>query len=115
MTMARRGRSTKMAESTESAPRQSRLDRTSTHGGAGAHRLQPFDDHLLAAVEAGVDRDAGAGLAAGLDALDDRLAVLDHEHIDAFLVGDQRGLRDDDLLVGCSGLEIDLDELAVDQ
>src|SRR5262249_43392643 len=115
MTMARRGRSTKMAESIASASADRRLDRVRPHRCARTHTRQPLDDDLLTAGEAGVHHDAGAGLAARLDAPDHRLAVLDHEHVDALLVGNQGGLRDYDFLFRRPGRHADIDELAIDQ
>ena len=78
-------------------------------------RLQALDDDLLASGQALLDHDAGAGLAAGLDAPDRSLAVLDHEHIDALLIRDQRGLGDHDLFLGRAGFDDHPHELAVDQ
>src|SRR5690348_5140731 len=46
MTMARRGRSTKIDDSIASAS-GCRSHRRSLHGGAGPERAQPLDDHLL--------------------------------------------------------------------
>src|ERR1700730_1136335 len=98
MTTASRGRSTKMAESMPSAPADRRLHRGRAHRRPGAHGLQAVDDHELASGEALVDDDARARRAARLDALDHRLAVLDHEDIDAGLIGDEGCLRDHHLL-----------------
>src|SRR5580693_41890 len=85
MTIANRGRSTKMAESMTSALVERGPDRGRAHRCARPHALEPLDDDVLAAVEPLIDDDAGAGLAAGLDALDHRFAVFDHEHVDALL------------------------------
>ena len=54
-------------------------------------------------------------LGSGLDALDDGLAVLDHENINARLIGDECGLRHHDLLFGRTAVEDDLHELTIDQ
>jgi hypothetical protein len=91
MTMASRGRSTKIADA-----------------------LQALDDDQLAARKPFLDDYAGAALASGLDALDRSLAVLDHEHIDALLIGDQRRLRYDDLFHGRAAFEADAHQLTVD-
>src|SRR5215831_6540832 len=98
MTIARRGRSTKMAESIASASADCWLNRVRTHGCARAHARQTLDDDLLAAGEAGVHHDAGTGVASRLDAPDHRLAVLDH-----------------DFLFRRPGRHADIDELAIDQ
>ena len=84
-------------------------------GAPGRTRLQALDDDLLAAGQALLDDDVGAALGAELDALDDRLAVLDDEDIDALLVGDQRRLRHHDLLLRRAALDGDAHQLAVDQ
>src|SRR5262245_17099965 len=93
MTMASRGRSTKIAESIASASADGRLHRIGHHRRTRSHALQAIDDDQLAALETLADDDTGPGRSAGLDASYDRLAVLDHEDINAFLVGDERGLR----------------------
>src|SRR5712675_3089428 len=93
MTTDSRGRSTKMAESMASAPADHRLHRGRLHRRPGAHGLQAVDDHEFASGEALVNDDARARRATRLDALDHRLAVLDHEDIDAALIGDEGGLR----------------------
>src|SRR5262249_59323843 len=113
-TMAGRGRSTKTEESIESTP-QCLRHRAWSHRYSGTDPLQAVDDDLLAAGQPRVNHDVRAALGAGLDALDDGLAVLDDEHIDATLVGDERGLRDDHLLVRGAALEIDPHQLAIDQ
>src|SRR5712691_272204 len=89
MTIASRGRSTKMAENIGSASGQRCRQRARPHRHAGPDALQSLHDDLLAAGEALLDDDASAAFAAGLDALDGGLAVLDRKHIDATLVGDQ--------------------------
>src|SRR6476659_4949318 len=113
MTMASRGRSTKTEESIESTP-QCLRHRACSHRYSGTDPLQAVHDDLLAAGQARVNHDIRAALGAGLDALDVGLAV-DDEHIDAPLVGDERSLGDDDLLVGGATLEIDPHQLPVDQ
>src|ERR1700730_2245865 len=91
MTIARRGRSTKMAESIGSVPGK-RLGRVRSHRYSRAQEGQPIDDNKLAAREAFIDHDTGAALNARLDALDDGFAFLDRKHVDAFLIGDERSL-----------------------
>src|SRR6476469_5225223 len=97
MTMASRGRSTKTEESIESTP-QCLRHRACSHRYSGTDPLQAVHDDLLAAGQARVNHDIRAALGAGLDALDGGLAVVDDEHIDAPLVGDERSLGDDDTL-----------------
>src|SRR5262245_21748991 len=70
--------------------------RACSHRYSGTDPLQAVHDDLLAAGQARVNHDIRADLGAGLDALDDGLAIVDHEHIDASLVGDERSLRDDE-------------------
>src|SRR5262245_4951738 len=114
MTMESRGRSTKTEDSIELTSDRLR-HRACSHRCSGTDPLQPVHDDLLAAGQARVNHNVRAALGAGLDALDDGLAVLDDEHIDATLVGDERGLRDDHLLVGRAALEIDPHQLAINQ
>ena len=99
MTMARRGRSTKMAESMAQLRLGDRRQRRGVHRHPGPDVVQALDDDLFAARQPLVDDDVGAAFARRLDALDRRLAVLDHKHIDALLIGEQRCLRNDDLLI----------------
>src|SRR5271170_2171396 len=97
ITIASRGRSTKMAENIGSAPfehgHRAGLDRRS-----GTHPLQSLDDDLLVPGQAFLDDSIRSALTAGLDALHDGFAVFDHEDIDAFLIRDQGRLRDHDHL-----------------
>ena len=57
----------------------------------------------------GIRFDVGSGL----DALDHGLAVLDHENIDARLIGDERGLWHYDLLFGRPAVQHNLHELTI--
>src|SRR5580700_8295322 len=93
MTIASRGRSTKMAESIRLAPRQDRGQRACPHRRAAPDALQSLDDDLVAGGETLFDYDAGAAFAASLDALDHGLAILDRKYIDTALISDQSGLR----------------------
>src|SRR5580692_10139384 len=99
MTIASRGRSTKMAENIGSAPFErrhgARLDRRSR-----AHPQQSFDDDLLVPGQAFLNHGIRSALTSRLDPFHVGLAVLDHEDIDAFLIGDQGRLRDHDHLLG---------------
>src|SRR5689334_8396747 len=113
MTMASRGRSTKTEDSIELTSYRLR-HRACSHRHSGTDPLQAVHDDLLAAGQPSLNHDVRAVFGARLDALDDGLAILDDEHIDAALVGDERGLGDDDLLVGGAALEIDPHQLPVD-
>src|SRR6516164_7168517 len=93
MTMASRGRSTKIDESIESALPEGLRQRGCPHRYPRTYPLQPFHDDRFATGQAGFNHHVRAGLAAGLDALDNRLPVLDDKHVDAFLVGDQPAER----------------------
>src|SRR3954470_7079935 len=115
MTIDSRGRSTKTEDSIGSAPGDRPGDRTRPDGDARPHPLQPVDDDLLAAGEAVLDDHVGPALAPDLDAPHRGLAVLDDEHVDAALVGDERRLRHHDLLRRLAALEQDAHELAVAQ
>src|SRR5580692_2981856 len=88
MTMASRGRSTKMAESIGSAPVE-RRHRASLDRRTGAHPLQSFDNDQLVSGQAFLDDGIRSALTAGLDPLHNGFAILDHEDVDAFLVCDQ--------------------------
>src|ERR1700732_3900420 len=89
MTIASRGRSTKIAESIGLPPGQRGGERARPHRDAGPDALQSLNDDLLATGEALVNHDAGTIFAPGLDPLDHGLAVLDGKHIDAALIGNQ--------------------------
>src|ERR1700687_2936863 len=114
MTIASRGRSTKMAENIGSAPFEHR-HRTSFDRRSGAHPLQSFDDDLLVPGEAFLDNGIRSALTARLDPFHHRLAVLDHEDIDAFLIRDQGRLRNYHHLLRGAAFERHAHELAVDQ
>ena len=75
MTIARRGRSTKIAENIASAPVGRRRQRRRLHRHVAAHSLDPLDDHLFAAGQALLHDDAGPARTGGLDPADRRLAV----------------------------------------
>ena len=53
--------------------------------------------------------------AAGLDAPDRRLSVLDNKDVDTLLISDQRGLRHDDLLFGRPRFQVYGHQLTVDE
>src|SRR5271163_4681585 len=88
MTIASRGRSTKMAENIGSAPFEC-CHRAGFDRNSGAHPLQSFNDDLLVAGQAFLNDSIGSVLAPWLDPLHDSLAVLDHEDVDTFLIRDQ--------------------------
>src|ERR1700726_105305 len=115
MTIASRGRSTKMAENIGSAPLERRRHRASLDRRSGAHPLQSFDDDLLAPGQAFLDDRIRSALTPRLDPFHDGLAVLDHEDIDAFLIGDQGRLRDDQHLLGGAAFERYPYQLAIGQ
>src|SRR3954454_5838831 len=115
MTIASRGRSTKIADSMGSAPVDRLRDRAGAHGHPGAQTLQPLDDHELAAREALVDDDARPAFAARLHSPDDSLAVVRDEDIDALLIRDQSRLRNHHLVFGLVALKSDAHKLAVGQ
>src|SRR6185295_16245097 len=96
-TMASRGRSTKMADSMDSAPAECLRQRTCSDRHAWAHALQSFDDNLFATLQPFIDHDARADLATDLNSPNRGLAVVDHEDVDTFLIGDQGRLRNDHL------------------
>src|SRR5262249_52617840 len=100
MTMASRGRSTKIADSMTSAMVEGALKRGRAHRRARAYALQALNDDQLAAGEPLLHDRVGAGLAADFQAPDHRFPVLDHEDVNAFLVGDQCGLGHHDLFRG---------------
>src|SRR5579859_7992252 len=107
MTIASRGRSTKMADSMASTPLvERRLKRSRTHRRAGAHGLESLYDDLLTAVEPGLQSDASAGSPCRLDPFHDRLAVFHDEHVDTLLVGNEGRLRHHDLLLHAATFQI---------
>src|SRR5579872_6866748 len=115
MTIARRGRSTKIADNIASAPvgrwrKGRRPDRY-----VPPQSLQSFDDDQFASGQSLLYNDAGADRGTRFDAPYLGFAVARDEDVDAFLIGNQRGLRNNDLLLGGSTLQRDADQLAVDQ
>src|SRR6476659_6056150 len=115
MTIASRGRSTKIADIMGSAPVDRLRDRACAHGHPRAQALKSLDDDELAAGETLVDDDARPTLARGRHAPDDSLAVVRDEHVHAFLIGDQSARRDDDLVLGLVAFQSDAYELTIDQ
>src|SRR5262249_26348723 len=115
MTMARRGRSTKIADSIASTLVERALNRGRAHRRARTNGLEALDDDQLAARKSLLDDGVGAGLAADLDAFDRRLPVLDHEDVDALLIGDQRRLGHHDLFRGGARFDGDTHQLPVDE
>src|SRR5271169_3895248 len=94
MTMARRGRSTKMADSIRSAPIEDGRHRACLNRHSRTNALEALYDDLLTALQSLLDDDIRPLLAADLDPFHHGFAVLDHKHVDPFLIGDQRRLRD---------------------
>src|ERR1051325_4082203 len=114
MTIASRGRSTKMAENIDLALIQARRGRACPYRHAGPQRLDAFDNDLLAAGQTVGDDHPLAVRPARLDPADRDLAVLDNEDVNALLIGDQGSLRHHDLFLRRPGFEIDRHQLSVD-
>src|SRR4051794_15496627 len=115
ITIASRGRSTKIADSMGSAPVDRLGNGACAHGHPCAQTLQPLNDYELAAGEALVDDNARPAFASRLHSPDDSLAVVGDEDIDAFLIRDQSRLRNHDLVFGFVALQSDAHKLAVGQ
>src|SRR4051812_32477165 len=113
MTIESRGRSTKIDESIGLTPAERPAGRACPHSGSRSHPLQPVDDDLLTAGEAVLHDHVGPALAPDLDAPHGGLTVLDDEHVNTALVGDQCGLRHDDLLCRGSALKKNPHQLAI--
>src|SRR6516164_2167168 len=108
MTMANRGRSTKIADSIGLASVECGRYRCSLYRHSGSQRLETLDDHQLVTRQTlGDDYICAAG-AACLDSPDRHLPIFDDEHVNALLIREQRSLGHHDLLLGLAGLEIDL-------
>src|SRR5580765_3050565 len=86
MTMASRGRSTKIAENIDLASVQGWRRRAGLYCHPRSQCLKPLDDELLAAGQAPGDDDVGTAGAAGGDPSDGHLAVLDNEDVDTLLI-----------------------------
>src|SRR6185295_7440046 len=86
MTIASRGRSTKMDDSIGSTPVADLGHVRGAHRRAGAQALQALDDDQIARLQPAVDGNVRPDLACRLDPPDRRLAVLDDEHVGALLV-----------------------------
>src|SRR6516164_8106405 len=115
MTMANRGRSTKIADSIGSASAECGRYRCSPYRRSRSQRFEALDDDKLVARQALGDDDICAASAACLDTPDRHLPVFDDKHVNALLIGEQGSLGHDDLLLGFAGLEIDFPQLSVDQ
>src|ERR1700722_3515409 len=115
MTIASLGRSMKMDENMGLSPFEACRRRRSLDRLAGAGALNSFHDDLLAAVQALIDDNIRPAFTACLDPLDHRLAVFDHKDVDAFLIRDQRRLRDHHLFLRFTRFDRDADQLTVDQ
>src|SRR6516225_5982480 len=108
MTMANRGRSTKIADSIGSASAECGSYRRRPYCHAGPQRFQALDDDKLVARQALADDYIFAAGTARLDTPDRHLPILDDKYVNALLIGQQGSLRHDDLLLWLTGLEIDL-------
>src|SRR5581483_937237 len=100
MTIARRGRSTKIAENIASAPvgRWRKGCRADCY--ARSYSLESFDDDEFATRQSLLHHNACADCGTRLDPPYRGLPVVRDEDVDALLVGNQRGLRNDDLFFG---------------
>src|SRR4051794_9194443 len=87
MTIASRGRSTKIAENIDLALIQIWQCRGCLDRHTGPQRLNAFDNDLLAARQTFGDNDPLAVCPARLDPTDRDLAVLDNKNVDALLIG----------------------------
>src|SRR5580692_8894926 len=113
-TIARRGRSTKIAESTDSTPAK-HFGRVRSNLDSRANEGQPVNDDKLASGQALINYRPRIDLTARLDTFDHGLAVLHHEDIDPFLIGNKSRLRDHHFLLRLAGFEFDVDKLPVDK
>src|ERR1700722_2655789 len=113
-TIARRGRSTKIAESTDSTPAK-HFRRVRSHLDSRANEGQPVNDDKLASGQALINYRPRIDLTARLDTFDYGLAVLHYEDIDPFLIGNKSRLRDRHFLLRPAGFEFDVDKLPVDK
>src|SRR6516165_7804866 len=105
MTMANRGRSTKIADSIDLASVECGGYRCGPDRHSGFQRFETLDhDELVARQALGDDYVFAAG-AARLDTPDRHLSIFDDEHVYALLIGEQGGLGQHDLLLGLAGLE----------
>src|ERR1700751_3565393 len=82
MTIASRGRSTKIAESIGLSPAHARVIGRSPNRRPGPQALDTLDDDLLAPVESRGHDDVRAAFATGLDATDRRPAALHLAHLE---------------------------------
>ncbi len=115
MTMASLGRSTNTEDNMALTPACDWLNWRCPDLSPWANTLQPLDDHQLATRQPLVDDDVGAAFTTRLNPFNSGLVVFDDEDIDALLIGDQRALRDDDLLVWLAAFKGHADELAIHQ
>src|SRR6516165_11363673 len=105
MTMANRGRSTKIADNIGLAAVECGRYRCSPDGHSGSQRFEALDNDRLAARQALGDDYVFAAGAARLDSPDRHLPIFDDKHVYALLIGEQGGLGQHDLLLGLAGLE----------
>src|SRR6516225_9526828 len=108
MTIANRGRSTKIADSIGSATVECGSYRCRSDCYSRPQRFEALDDDELVARQALRDDDIFAAGAAGLDTPDRHLPIFDDKHVNALLIGQQGSLRHHNLLLGLAGLESDL-------
>ena len=103
----------KMDENMGLSPFEACRHRRSLDRLAGASALNSFHDDLLAAVQALIDDNIRPAFTARLDPFDNGLTVFDHKDVDAFLVRDQRRLRDHYLFLGLTRFDCDADQLTI--
>src|SRR5271166_2921605 len=115
MTIARRGRSMKTDEIMASAPARDGGDGRGRHRRVRSRPLDSLYDDLLSLLQA-VDN---AGLfrsqfAEAHTALAGDILIIDHIHVAALLIGEDRGARHCDHLLRLDGFQQDRDELVCD-
>src|SRR6516164_10655580 len=108
MTMANRGRSTKIADSIGSASAERGGYRCSAYRHSGPQRFEALDNDKLVAQQAFGDDYIFTAGPARLDTTDRHLPVFDNKHVHALLIGEQGSLGHHDLLLWLPCLEIDL-------
>jgi hypothetical protein len=85
------------------------------HLNSRPHKQQTVHDDQLVARQASIDHHAGIGRATRLHPLDRGLATLDSKHVNAFLIGNQSGLRNHHFLFRLLAFDFDSNELSIDE
>src|SRR5262245_15577033 len=116
MTIASRGRSMKTEEIMASAPAGDGRDRRRCYRRVGSRPLDALDNDLLSLLQA---FNNGGGLRSYLAeahaALAGDVVIIDHIHIAALLIGEDRGTRDGDDLPGRDGFQEDGNEFVCNE